>query len=81
MSDKEAKTVSIENMTPIQSLEAIWTLMNRAASKGCYTIDESYVIKVLFTKLSQHLGQTNLPKHDLSEVLNQESEKEKPTEN
>ena len=70
MSDSEQKTINIEDMTPQQSLEAIWTLVNKAASKGCYNIDESYVIKVLFNKVSKHLSEQNSQKHDLSGVFN-----------
>jgi len=57
MSDKESKQLNIEDMTPQQSLEAIWTMMNKAASKGAFTIDESYILKVLFSKIS-----TSMPK-------------------
>jgi hypothetical protein len=70
MSDNDQKTVNIEDMTPQQSLEAIWTLVNKAASKGCYNIDEGYVIKVLFNKVSKQLSEPNLQKHDLSGVFN-----------
>ena len=57
-------------MTPQQSLEAIWTLVNKAASKGCYNIDEGYVIKVLFNKVSKQLSEQDSQKHDLSGVFN-----------
>lgn len=70
MSDSEQKSVNIEDMTPHQSLEAIWTLVNKAATKGCYNIDESYVIKLLFNKVSNYLSEQNLQKHDLSGVFN-----------
>jgi hypothetical protein len=50
--------VSMENMTPEQSLETIWNLLNKAAGKGCFTIDESYVLKVLFNKVSENLKDT-----------------------
>ena len=80
MSDNEQKQVNIEDMNAQQSLEALWTLMNKAATKGCFTIDESYVLKILFSKVSKHVVDTsqskqhnvNTPetkKHDLSQVL------------
>ena len=73
MSDNEQKTVNIEDMTPQQSLEAIWTLVNKAASKGCYNIDEGYVIKVLFNKVSKQLSEQDSQKHDLSGVFNNQN--------
>ncbi len=73
MSDTEQKTVNIEDMTPQQSLEAIWTLVNKAASKGCYNIDEGYVIKVLFNKVSKQLSEQDSQKHDLSGVFNNQN--------
>ena len=73
MSDTEQKTVNIEDMTPQQSLEAIWTLVNKAASKGCYNIDEGYVIKVLFKKVSKQLSDQDSQKHDLSGVFNNQN--------
>ena len=74
MSDNEQKQVNIEDMTPQQSLEALWTLMNKAASKGCFNIDESYVLKILFSKVSKHVissstSQNNEVKYDLSNSL------------
>ena len=65
MNDKESKQINIENMTPQQSLEAVWTMMNKAASKGAFTIDESYILKVLFSKISN-----SIPKVDNSEDNN-----------
>ena len=77
MSDTEPKQVNIEDMTPQQSLEALWTLMNKAASKGCFNIDESYVLKVLFSKVSKHVitsssTESNEVKYDLSNSLNKD---------
>ena len=69
MSDTEQKQVNIEDMTPQQSLEALWTLMNKAASKGCFNIDESYVLKILFTKVSKHVASSPT-------IQNNESKKE-----
>lgn len=74
MSDNEQKQVNIEDMTPQQSLEALWTLMNKAASKGCFSIDESYVLKILFSKVSKHIVESSKTKssevkYDLSNSL------------
>ena len=43
-------------MNPEQSLDTIWNLINKAASKGAFTIDECYILKVLFSKLNQNLS-------------------------
>ena len=64
MNDSEQKPVNIDEMNALQSLEAIWTLINKAASKGCYSIDESYVIKVLFNKVSKKLSESTVVKND-----------------
>ena len=71
MSDNDQKQVNIEDMNAQQSLEALWTLMNKAATKGCFTIDESYVLKILFSKVSKHITESSEPKkHDLSGAFN-----------
>jgi len=51
----EQQSINIEDMTPQQSLDAIYNMVNRAASKGVFNIDESYVLKVLFTKVLKGL--------------------------
>ena len=57
--DKEQQSVNIEDMTARQSLDAIYNMVNRAASKGAFNIDESYVLKVLFTKVLKDLKETD----------------------
>ena len=57
--------VNIEEMNPEQSLETIWNLINKAASKGAFTIDECYILKVLFSKLNQNLS-TKIEKENTS---------------
>ena len=51
----EQQTINIEDMSAVQSLDAIYNMVNKAASKGAFNIDESYVLKVLFTKVLQEL--------------------------
>lgn len=53
--EQKPKQVNIEDMNAQQSLEALWTLINKASTKGVFNIDESYVIKVLFSKISQEI--------------------------
>ena len=55
MESQDKKSINIEDMDIEQSLEAIWNMMNRAASKGAFTIDESYILKVLFSKVSKSI--------------------------
>jgi hypothetical protein len=57
MSEKNQEKISIniEDMTPIQSLDTIYNMVNNAAIKGTFNIDESYVLKVLFTKVLTEL--------------------------
>ena len=56
MSDKEDKLVNIEELNSKQSLDAIWTMLNKAASKGVFSIDESYVLKILFNKVLKEIN-------------------------
>lgn len=57
--ENEKTSVNIEDMTPKQSLDAIWSMLNKAATKGAFTIDESYILKVLFSKVSNSLNKTD----------------------
>ena len=57
MESQDKKSINIEDMDIKQSLEAIWNMMNRAASKGAFTIDESYILKVLFSKVSKSIAE------------------------
>ena len=57
--EDEKKPIAVEEMNPSQSLNALWTLLNKAASQGVFNIDESYIIKVLFTKISSEMNKKN----------------------
>tara|TARA_B100001093_G_scaffold519792_1_gene610497 strand:+ start:43 stop:273 length:231 start_codon:yes stop_codon:yes gene_type:complete len=72
------KQVNIEDLTPEQSLDTIWSLMNKASSKGVFSIDESYVLKVLFTKVATKLrGDPDL-RDTANYVINTPKEEEVP---
>jgi len=58
-SKPEQQGINIEDMTPKQSLDAIYNLVNKASTKGVFNIDESYVLKVLFTKVLKGLKEEN----------------------
>ena len=51
MESQDKKSINIEDLDVKQSLETIWNMMNKAASKGVFNIDESYILKVLFSKV------------------------------
>ena len=70
MSENEPRQFNVDEMTPQQCLEALWNLMNKAANKGTFNIDESYVLKIIFAKLSRFTNETATKTHDLSDVLN-----------
>ena len=57
--ENEKTSVNIDDMSPKQSLDAIWSMLNKAAGKGAFTIDESYILKVLFSKVSNSLNKTD----------------------
>ena len=55
------QTVSLESLTPVQSLNVLWSMLNNASGKGAFTIDESYVLKVIFQKISAIVAPDGLP--------------------
>ena len=55
MESQDKKSINIEDLDVKQSLETIWNMMNKAASKGVFNIDESYILKVLFSKVSKSI--------------------------
>jgi hypothetical protein len=42
---------SIENISDKEILEFLWKALNKANSKGVFTIDEAFSIKLLYDKL------------------------------
>lgn len=46
------QTVNLDSLTPVQSLNVLWSMLNNASSKGAFTIDESYVLKIIFQKIT-----------------------------
>ena len=50
------QTVNLDNLSVVQSLNVLWSMLNQASSKGAFTIDESYVLKVIFQKLTANLA-------------------------
>ena len=49
------QSININNLTKEQSLSAIWQLLNKAQSKGSFTIDESVIIKYAIEKLQREI--------------------------
>ena len=52
----ESKTVSLQDATPLQSIDVIFKMLNKAAGAGVYTIDESHALKILVTKVANALA-------------------------
>jgi len=48
---QQGQQIKFDDLTPEQSLELVWQLLNRANKEGVYTIDESYTAKLLFDNL------------------------------
>ena len=46
----------IEDMTNIEVCDLIWNALNKATLKGVYTIDEAFILKVLFDKLKNNVN-------------------------
>jgi len=59
MDTQKSEKIDIDSLTPLQSIEVIFNMMNRAATKGVFNIDESYVLKVLFNKVTLELNKSN----------------------
>ena len=51
----EQQSINIEDMNAQQSLDAIYNMVNKAATKGAFNIDESYILKILFTKVLKEI--------------------------
>lgn len=43
----------IEDMTKEDFIDLVWNALNKANTKGVYTIDEAYVLKIAITKLKE----------------------------
>tara|TARA_B110000908_G_C10254981_1_gene454767 strand:+ start:1546 stop:1743 length:198 start_codon:yes stop_codon:yes gene_type:complete len=56
------QTIDIDNMDNSQAIFVIWQLLNKAQSKGVFSIDEAYVAKSAIKILKLELESTNLNK-------------------
>ena len=52
----QQQTVNLDSLTVVQSLNVLWSMLNQASSKGAFSIDESYVLKVIFQKITANLA-------------------------
>lgn len=50
------QTVNLDSLNTVQCLNVLWSMLNQASSKGAFTIDESYVLKVIFQKITANLA-------------------------
>ena len=46
----------IEDMTKDDFIELVWNALNKANTKGVYSIDEAYLIKLTYEKLKQNMN-------------------------
>tara|TARA_B100001248_G_C27063044_1_gene310446 strand:+ start:144 stop:452 length:309 start_codon:yes stop_codon:yes gene_type:complete len=46
------QTVNVDQLTLVQCLNLIWSLLNQATTKGAFNIDEAYAAKVVFQRLT-----------------------------
>lgn len=54
-------SVNLERATPLESLQVLWTALNKASSAGVFSLDEGYALKVLHTKLLFYLNSMSQP--------------------
>ena len=50
------QTVNLDSLNVVQSLNILWSMLNQASNKGAFSIDESYVLKVIFQKITAGLS-------------------------
>lgn len=53
---QQPTSVSLQDATPLQSIDVIYKMLNKAANRGVYTIDESHALKILVTKVANALA-------------------------
>lgn len=54
--EQQQSSVSLQDATPLQSIDVIYKMLNKAAGAGVYTIDESHALKILVTKVANALA-------------------------
>jgi len=54
--EQQQTSVSLQDATPLQSIDVIYKMLNKAAGAGVYTIDESHALKILITKVANALA-------------------------
>ena len=52
----EQVSISLQDVTPLQAIDVVYKLLNKAASAGVYSIDESHALKILVTKVANALA-------------------------
>ena len=52
----QQQTVNLDSLNTVQCLNVLWSMLNQASSKGAFTIDESFVLKVIFQKITANLA-------------------------
>ena len=62
------QSVNLDSLTPVQSLNVLWSMLNNASGKGAFSIDESYVLKVIFQKITAVVSPESLTQGGSSDV-------------
>ena len=50
--ENTTQTVNVDQLTLVQCLNLVWSLLNQATTKGAFNIDEAYAAKVVFQRLT-----------------------------
>ena len=49
--------LNLNDLTALQAVDVIYRLLNKAAQKGVYSIDESHALKILVTRVVKELNE------------------------
>tara|TARA_Y100000389_G_C17249954_1_gene407574 strand:- start:62 stop:310 length:249 start_codon:yes stop_codon:yes gene_type:complete len=49
--------VNLNDLSALQAVDVIYRLLNKAATQGVYSIDESHALKVLITRVVRELNE------------------------
>ena len=56
---QQMQQVRLQDVTPEQALDVVWQYLNRSSKAGVFTVDESYVLKVVFDVLVKRVRDTS----------------------
>lgn len=59
VSNDKPTQLNLNDLTALQSVDVIYRLLNKAAQKGVYSIDESHALKILVTRVVRELNENS----------------------